>query len=92
MNNNYIEEIRRFRRIFEKYKQQVESEQLPCYFAEDKVTKLKKEEKRYRALLTYLKVDKELIEELDTLINETEQFLHDILDIIEIERNQILRH
>ena len=88
MNEKYKQEIERYRQAFQYFKRQVENEKLPCYFAEDSITQLKKQEKRLRAILQYMNVEKEVIEELNLLINETEQFLHDILDIIEIERKQ----
>lgn len=87
--NTYLNEIERLKNIFESFKEQVESEKLPCYFAEDRFTKLKKQEKRLKAILKCMNAEDFILEELDELITQTEQFLHDILDIIDIERKQI---
>lgn len=91
MNNTnaYLNEIERLKSIFECLKEQVESEKLPCYFAEDRFTKLKKEEKRLKAYLKCMNAEYFILEELDNLIALTKQFLQDILDIIDIQRKQI---
>ena len=90
MNEKYKQEIERYKQTFQYFKRQGESEKLPCYFAEDSIRQLKKQEKRLRTILQYMNAENEVIEELDILINETEQFLNDILNIIEIERTKCL--
>ena len=89
MTDKHKQEVTRLKQIFENYKQQVENEILPCYFAEDGVMHLKKEEKRLRAFLKFMGADDEILQEISMLITETEQLLHDILDIVDIERKNL---
>lgn len=86
--NKHLSEINRLRQIFENFKEEVISEKVPCFFAEDKFIKLKKTVKRFRAVLSFMGADDDVIEEINLLVNETEQFLHDIQDINDIDKKR----
>ena len=86
--DKYMNEINHLRGVFENFKEEVVSEKIPCYFAEDKFIKLKRMEKRLRTILLIMNADDDVINEINLLINETEQFLHDIQDINDIDKKR----
>ena len=80
--------ISQYENRLEAIKEKVSNEEMICYFAQDHVEKLLEEEKRLKVVFKEMHLDVEIIEELDSVIKQTEQFLLDIVDIIEIERNK----
>lgn len=86
----FINEINKLRNRLEDIKEKVSNEEIICYFAKDHVEKLFEEEKRLKVILQELNVERKIIKKIDCLINETKQFVDDIIDIIEVERNKCL--
>lgn len=82
--------IAQYKYRLENIKEKVSNEEIICYFAKEPIEKLLKEEKRLKVIFEEINTDKEIIEEITDLITETNQFLKDIVNIIDIERNQCL--
>ena len=72
----------------ESIKENVSNEEIICYFAQDRVENLLKEEKRLKVIFQEMNIENEIIDNINTLIYETKQFLSDIVDMIDIEKNQ----
>lgn len=69
-------------------KEKVENDTGFSYFAEDKVSSLLKEEIRLKLFMESPDLDPEDLRELNSLINQTKQFLEDVKDLIELERKK----
>lgn len=86
----YIYEINKLKFDFKKIKEAVENEDVPCYFAKSRVNTLLKKEKRLKVVFQEMDAENEVINEINSLIYETNQFLKDIVNIIDIERKTCL--
>lgn len=82
--------INQYKNRLENIKEKVRNEEIICYFAKEPIEKLLKEEKRLKIVFQEMSAENEIIEEVDSLIYETKQFLKDIINIIDIERKTCL--
>ncbi len=74
--------ISQYENCLENIKKKVSNEEMMCYFAQDHIETLLKEEKRLKKVFEEICVATEIIEEIDSLITQTKQFLNDIIVII----------
>lgn len=84
----FLIEINKLQNRLEDIKESVSNNKVLPYFAKDDVEKLLETEKKLKTILEEIKVEKPYIKKISYVIKQTEQYLQDLEDIIEIERNK----
>ena len=86
----FMIEINKLQNRLEDIKENVSNGRVLAYFAKDDVEALLEKEKKLKTIFEEIKAEKQHLRKITYLIKETEQYLQDLEDIIEIERNKSL--
>ena len=86
----FMIEINKLQNRLEDIKENVSNGRVLAYFAKDDVEALLATEKKLKTILEEIKAEKQHIRKISSLIKQTEQYLQDLEDIIEIERSNSL--
>ncbi len=86
----FMIEINKLQNHLEDTKKSVSNHKLLPYFAKSDVEVLLEKEKKLKSIFEEIKVEKQYLRKISYLIKETEQYLLDLDDIIEVERTNSL--